>query len=181
MTAIDNPAFSLDAPFNISQAWARQQSDFLSSAPLKGRRSGTVGQTSSLDPLVEHAAKIAARNQARQTANAQIASRIHELQFDAVLRNEPVSTSSLTDLQKFLSILSFTKRPSIFLQDNGNFRILWKNEIKEQVGLQFLGNGVIQFVTFSQRRRPDMMSRVAGIDTFAGISQKISEFKHLFG
>jgi hypothetical protein len=41
---------------------------------------------------------------------------------------------------------------------------LWKNDQNEQIGLQFLGGGDIQFVIFKQRRTSLGMARVCGID-----------------
>lgn len=55
-------------------------------------------------------------------------------------------------------------RPSLFLNDNGNLRALWKNDQREQIGLQFLGGGNIEFVIFKQRKGRLGMAHTAGVD-----------------
>jgi hypothetical protein len=62
----------------------------------------------------------------------------------------------------------------VFLLDNGNLRALWKNEIDEQVGLQFLGGCVVQYVIFAQRPNPPMMSRNAGTEALANVLSEIA-------
>ena len=48
---------------------------------------------------------------------------------------------------------------------NGNLRALWKNSNGEQIGLEFLGVGAIQFVIFKRRVGLTQMARVAGIES----------------
>ncbi len=72
--------------------------------------------------------------------------------------------------------------PSFFagdlvLLDNGNLRVVWAGEDKEShLGLQFLGNDTVQYVIFKQRPYSQMISRVAGRDSFAGIRKQIRTF-----
>jgi hypothetical protein len=101
--------------------------------------------------------------------------RLRELHLDALRDAEPFSESSLADLRSFLTTLQLTERPSIFLLDNGNLRLLWRNDAKEQVGLQFLGDGVVQFVMFAQRHNPPIMSRIAGADVLSAIRRRIAD------
>jgi hypothetical protein len=105
---------------------------------------------------------------------AQIEDRLRDLYIDALRNAEPFSESSLLDLRSFLYSLPLAERPSIFLLDSGNLRAVWRNAEKEQVGLQFLGSGVVQFVMFARREHPKMMSRSAGTDTLAGIRVRIN-------
>jgi hypothetical protein len=163
--------------------WGRitPMEDFLSRAPRARMRTGTVGDLAANTPLDEYQTKISAKHEAQQQLKSQIATRIRELQLEAFADSAPYSDCSLTDLHKFFDSLSFTKGPAIFLLDNGNLRALWKNNKKEQVGLQFLGGGVIQFVFFIERQVPPMMSRVAGTDTHTGIRQRLADFERLIG
>jgi hypothetical protein len=110
-----------------------------------------------------------------QHIKTEIEARLRELQIDAGSGGESFSNASLRDLRAFLDMLPLARRPAIFLHDNGNLRALWKNEAKEQVGLQFLGNGEVQFVIFSQRQNPPVMTREAGVRPLSEIRALIAE------
>lgn len=62
------------------------------------------------------------------------------------------------------------KRPFITLLDNGNIRILWKNQEGEQIGLQFLGGKQVQYVLFALREN-GIMARASGRDTINGVNK----------
>ena len=83
-----------------------------------------------------------------------------EAAFDCVR----CSDASFTDFQAFMHQMRPMVRPSLFLNDNGNLRALWRNDQREQVGFEFLGEGNIQFVIFKQRKGRLGMGRVAGVD-----------------
>ena len=134
----------------------------------------TTIETETRDPVTEHIVKRAVElwKKERET-RSQIEDRLRELHVDALRNAEPVSDSSLADLRAFLNSLPLIERPAIFLLDDGNLRAVWRNAAKEQVGLQFLGQGVVQFVMFVSRQRPPIMSRDAGIDALANIRARI--------
>ena len=111
----------------------------------------------------------------RQHIRTEIEARLRELRIDADTNGEPFSDVSQDNLRAFLDSLPFSKRPAIFLLDNGNLRVLWKNEAKEQVGLQFLGNGEVQYVIFSQRQNPPVMAREAGVRPLSAIRALMAE------
>jgi hypothetical protein len=142
----------------------------------EGLSSATAIEAEILDPVSEYIVKKAAdlvKND--RLARIRLEERVRELQVDALRNAEPFSESSLADLRSFVSLTALTERPSIFLLDDGNLRAVWRNAAKEQVGLQFLGNGVVQFVIFVQRQRPPIMSRTAGIDALANILTRIKD------
>jgi len=99
--------------------------------------------------------------------------RISTLKRIGAEQNISLSEKSGELLIEFLNKRTIDNKPSIFLLENGNFRALWKNEKGEQIGLQFLSDGNIQFVFFS--RRPDSvdLARSYGIDTPEGIKRII--------
>jgi hypothetical protein len=109
------------------------------------------------------------RNQARVWMG--VVERLHELRNDAESSGVPISENSLHDLWYLLRKALPGNRPSIFLLDNGNLRALWTNNKKEQVGLQFLGDGEVQFVIFVQR--PNMMARNHGTESLSAMLAKI--------
>jgi hypothetical protein len=109
----------------------------------------------------------------------EIGVRIAELRDDAKESGELFSESSQADFSKFVSRLALTRRPSIFLLDNGNLRAVWDNEKKELIGLQFLGDGSIQFVMFRLKEGTEIMDRTSGIADFSEISGKLDSLAHM--
>jgi hypothetical protein len=99
-----------------------------------------------------------------RAATMELSKRIQFLKVESEIDRVPFSDASLADFQAFLRDIGPRARPSLFLNDNGNLRALWKNDQREQIGLQFLGDGNIQFVIFKQRGGALKMARVAGID-----------------
>jgi hypothetical protein len=100
----------------------------------------------------------------RARTTIEISKRLQFLKIEAEIDRISFSEASLSDFQAFMREIPLHARPSLFLSDNGNLRALWKNQ-NEQVGLQFLGEGNIQFVIFKQRKGTLPMARIAGIDT----------------
>ena len=60
--------------------------------------------------------------------------------------------------------------------ENGNLRAVWKGKNGAHIGLQFLDNGLIQYVIFKQRKRSLPVSRVYGRDTIDGVKRQIDAF-----
>lgn len=128
--------------------------------------SGTpVLDDASENPLQAYLVEAAAKRQLQYKTQRQIEDRLRELNVEAHVDGDTLSEASVRDLREFIQSIGATKRPSIFLLDNGNIRALWRGTNGQQVGLQFLGSGRVQFVIFSQREKPRMMMRVAGINS----------------
>jgi hypothetical protein len=108
--------------------------------------------------------KPAAQNERLYVAAAELSKRMQFLRIEAEIDRTPFSDASFADFQDFMREMRRKVRPSIFLNDNGNLRALWKSDQREQIGLQFLGDGNIQFVIFKQRKGPLGMARIAGVD-----------------
>jgi hypothetical protein len=148
--------------------------------PPPGRRgyvygSGTpVLDDASENPLESYLAEAAAKHELQYKIERQIEDRLRELRVEAQIDGESVSEKSVSDLRQFAQSVGATKRPSIFLLDTGNIRALWRGSDGQQVGLQFLGDGRVQFVIFSWRTRPRMMMRVAGIDSLIETRARIT-------
>jgi hypothetical protein len=79
--------------------------------------------------------------------------RVQALRVEAEIDQVPFSNASHADFRDFIRQVGARARASIFLRDNGNLRVLWKNGDQEQIGLQFLGGGDVQYVIF--KRRPN--------------------------
>lgn len=77
----------------------------------------------------------------------------------------------------FISSVPSFLAGDLVLLDNGNLRVVWAGEDNEShLGLQFLGNDMVQYVIFKQRPFSRMVSRVAGRDSFTGIRKQIRTF-----
>lgn len=102
--------------------------------------------------------------------------RLGELRDTADEEGLPVSRSSETALKAFLSAAAFTRRPYVSLLDNGNLRAFWEDKTsREQVGLQFLGGDVVQYVIFAKREGEagPYIARSAGRDLVTNIDGQI--------
>jgi len=99
--------------------------------------------------------------------------RIQFLAVEAEIDKVPFSVASCDDFISFLVEANPKVRPSLFLNDNGNLRALWRNNAREQIGLQFLGGGNIEFVIFKRRPGADKLASAAGTDTKPNIMAHI--------
>ncbi len=68
------------------------------------------------------------------------------------------------------------RKSNLVLVDNGNLRTVWKDDQGTRLGLQFLSDGMIQYVIFKRRGAGQPPSRVAGRDTFDGVKKQIHAF-----
>ncbi len=91
----------------------------------------------------------------------EIARRLKELSILAHQDGISPSPESRTAMQIFLESERLKARPLIFLQDNGNYRIIWRNSEKEQVAIEFMDGNWAQFVIF-KKASDGRMARVAG-------------------
>jgi hypothetical protein len=131
----------------------------------------TVAKFGIDDPVHELIVTEAVRLFGQRLINEQMQNRVRELHIDALRSQDPFSEASFNDLKQLIGTLRLTRRPSIFLLDNGNLRALWKNDANEQVGLQFLGRGAVQFVMFA--KRPTFMMRESGVDELSAIAERL--------
>jgi len=135
---------------------------------------GSVEELASNNPLDQLCREQAKKQAAQARVRSEIVTRIRELCLDAVVDGDAFSEESLTDLLSFLRAVKPTVRPSLFLLDNGNLRALWRNDNGEQVGLQFMGHDLVQYVIFARRSNGQMM-RHFGQDVQSEIQKKISQ------
>ncbi len=76
--------------------------------------------------------------------------RVGELKEIAHDENLRFSRLSCRAASKFVEGLGSAAMPSTFLVGNGNLRIVWENELHEQVALQFIGLNQVQYVFFQR-------------------------------
>ncbi len=96
---------------------------------------------------------------------AALAARVSFLRVQAERESIPFSELSRDALWSFIREFNPNVRPRVYLNDSGNLRALWKNSDGEQVGLEFLGAGAVQFVIFKRRAGLMQMARTAGVES----------------
>jgi hypothetical protein len=132
--------------------------------------------------IVESAVQIASlarKVKSKLEILSSIGARVAELQQSARDDEEPFSEISHIDFRQFLGNLALTRRPSIFLLENGVLSAVWDNPKGELVSLQFLGNSSIQYVLFRQEENSKDLTSIAGVDDFARVLAKLDNFKHV--
>ena len=84
--------------------------------------------------------------------------RLKELQEVAAEEEIEFHEASAQEAIEWLRSIAPRELPSAFLVNNGNVRLLWREDGK-QLGVQFLGNGLAQFVFLGEN---DQTDRVLG-------------------
>lgn len=103
--------------------------------------------------------------------------RIEALRSDAILDDFDVNKESEENFWSFFESVPFASKADVVLLENGNLRAIWGGEDSSHLGLQFLGDSMVQYVIFRRRKRGGHISRVAGRDTFEGIKKQVQNFK----
>ena len=102
--------------------------------------------------------------------------RIESLISDAALDGFTLSRESERDFWSFVRSVPFARKGELVLLDNGNLRAVWDGEDGSHLGLQFLGDRMLQFVIFRRKKGSGQISRLAGRDTFAGVKEQVRSF-----
>lgn len=103
--------------------------------------------------------------------------RIEVLKKQAELEGNWLSHASQMAFSEFLRANPFLRYGRLVLMENGNLRAVWKGEGGTHIGLQFLGDGSIQYVIFKRRKPSQPVSRAFGRDTIDGIRGQIEVFQ----
>ena len=149
---IDDDAHDLDAPSSLTDLMIK-----------------------ALEPRRAVSAELTARAKAAKAVYQAYLTRIEALKSDAALDNISLNKASEQDFWSFIKSSPFIKKGRLILMGNGNLRAAWKDEEGNHIGLQFLGNRLIQYVIF-RHRAAGRISRVAGCDTQKGIELQIKTF-----
>ena len=123
----------------------------------------------------EHGRTSAERDPAQAKLGA-YENRIRELRADAEEDGYDLRDASHLDFRQFVRIEPRIRRGRLALGDNGNLRAVWQDGNGAHLGLQFLGAGMVQYVIFKQHETASGVSRIAGRDTFDGLTYQIDAF-----
>lgn len=127
-----------------------------------------------LDPIDAFARQLEERLASlMETVNA-YDDRISALEEQAAVEGYFLNSRSRETFLEFFISSPLTKLGHLFLLESGNLRAVWKGDDKSHVGLQFLDNGLIQYVLFRQRLADGPVSRAYGRDTPRGVLAQIS-------
>lgn len=127
--------------------------------------------------IVRVFAKMSAGRGAIDSALNAYSSRIAYLRDEATHDGYELNESSEDDFKKFVRSRPYLRKGDLVLMDNGNLRAIWKDEQGGRLGLQFLGDDMVQYVIFWRRQADRAISRVAGRDSLEGIVQQIDAFQ----
>ena len=105
--------------------------------------------------------------------------RIEELRGYVQDDDIQVNAASEREFWSFLRSGPFVRKASLVLLDNGNLRAVWNDNGRNHAGIQFLGNGMVQYVIFKRRPGTQEISRVAGRDTLEGLRKQLQVFELL--
>ena len=145
-------------------------------APLTGSRdfdTDEVYLTSLIDPRDRFIAELAQKETQAWKMRYAYKLRIEALRGEAAPDGFSVNAASEEDFWSFVESISFAQKAGLVLLDNGNLRAVWKGEDGSHLGLQFLGNRLVEYVIFQRRRATRDVSRGAGRDTIEGIKRQI--------
>ena len=129
--------------------------------------------TSLIDPRDRFIAELARKKTQAWEMYHAYRLRIEALRSEAARDGFSVNAASEEDFWSFVESISFAQKAGLVLLDNGNLRAVWKGENGSHLGLQFLGNRLIEYVIFQRRRATREILRGAGRDTIEGIKRQI--------
>jgi len=139
-------------------------------------RSLTEDMVRTIDPRASAQREYREKIAAMLAVHHAFAERIETLRSDAALEGFNMSAASKRDFWTFIRSTPVVRKGSLVLMDNGNLRAVWKDDQGNQIGLQYLGTGSVQFVIFKHPDRAGGVSRVAGCTSLADIKRQIRAF-----
>ena len=92
-----------------------------------------------VDPAMER------RERASADIGGEIDRRLDELKAIALDEGIAVCGRSEHDARGFQAQLGLAKRPALFLTDGGNCSAVWEDDAGNRVGLEFEGDGVVEY------------------------------------
>ncbi len=99
--------------------------------------------------------------------------RIEDLRSWAEEDGDPFRSESERDFWAFVEATPDVRRGGLVLVCNGNLRAVWDGDAGASVGLQFLGNGVVQYVLFRRGSDVDQRWPEGGRDDFDGFMRRV--------
>ena len=130
-----------------------------------------------LDPIDSFGRQLETRLASLQDTVSAYDNRISVLEEQAYAEGYFLNSGSKEALQVFFGNNPLIRLSHLALLENGNLRAVWKGADASHIGLQFLNNGLIQYVLFKRRRANLPVSRACGRDTPRSILKQVSAFQ----
>lgn len=122
--------------------------------------------------------RIVVREPEKDAVKQSILSRLKELHAAAADEEMTINPDSERDFRVYvLEHMRPGRRPAVSLLENGNLRAVWKGSSGQQVGMQFRGDGWIQYVLFALTLPEQMLATSVGRKTFSGVVESIRQMK----
>ena len=104
--------------------------------------------------------------------------RLRFLRNEATKEGTSINEKSVKDFEQFVKFHPKLMTAGLCLMDSGNLRAIWKSKghrHKNHFGVQFLGDGMVQYVIFKEREKGAgySMERVAKTGTIEDLNSKI--------
>ena len=81
------------------------------------------------------------------------------------------------DFRRFIESMPEADKAGLGLLDNGNLSAIWERRDRElRIELEFLGDGLCEYVIFNRRTGAGEVSRGWGKDTLDGVKKQICAF-----
>ena len=94
--------------------------------------------------------------------------RIGTLKIYAEMDGMEFRDTSEQDFWAFIRSIPLARRANVVVTDDGNLRIVWRNEKNEHLGIEFLGGSRVEYVMWRDGLEPK-----AGRDTLDGVKKQI--------
>lgn len=125
----------------------------------------------------DHISAAFAKHGPKRTKFQAYSVRVSELRHISENDGYSLSLISESDFWLFVGLETRLRKGNLVLMDNGNLRAVWKDNEGNRVGLQFLGEGMVQYVIFKRRESTKPISRVSGRDTLTGLRAIFKAFE----
>ena len=129
-----------------------------------GRRDGQVSRLqvtpSVLSPADVYHAVVMSRAQNRERTREKLLQRGRDLLKVGPEDGIKIQEASWRDFVEMVNTTDFASMPALVLLENGNFRAVWRGDGSTQAGLQFLGDGAIQYALITGDRYEYAAGRV---------------------
>ena len=87
-----------------------------------------------------------------------------------------LSATSESDFWSFVGEGQTPKRASLFLLDNGNLRAVWTGDDGDRVGVQFFGEGVVEYAISKPLNDSGETFRTSGTETMDGVKRLLRDY-----
>lgn len=128
------------------------------------------------EPGLTAPVRIVMREPERDVVKQSILSRLKYLHAAAADEEMTVNPDSERDFRLYvLEHMRPNRRPAVTLLENGNLRAFWSDASGQQVGLQFRGDGWVQYVLFARTMPDQTLATSVGREKFSATLESVRQ------